>query len=29
MTVTWNVTIEREYGDKPVVVAEWLVRYYQ
>jgi acyl dehydratase len=29
MTVTWNVTIEREHGDKPAVVAEWLVRYYQ
>jgi acyl dehydratase len=24
----WNVTIEREGGDKPVVVAEWIVRYY-
>ena len=29
MTVTWNITIEREHGDKPAVVAEWLVRYYQ
>jgi acyl dehydratase len=28
MTVTWNVTIERERGDKPAVAAEWLVRYY-
>jgi acyl dehydratase len=28
VTVTWNVTIERERGDKPAVVAEWLVRYY-
>jgi acyl dehydratase len=28
MTVTWNVTIERELGEKPAVVAEWLVRYY-
>jgi acyl dehydratase len=26
--VTWNVTIEREGGDKPCCVAEWLVRYY-
>ena len=26
--VTWNVTIEREEGDKPAAVAEWLVRYY-
>lgn len=25
---TWNVTIEREGSDKPVAVAEWLVRYY-
>jgi acyl dehydratase len=26
--VTWQVTIEREHGDKPSCVAEWLVRYY-
>lgn len=26
--VIWNVTIEREGGDKPCVVAEWIVRYY-
>jgi acyl dehydratase len=25
---TWNVTIERENGEKPSVVAEWIVRYY-
>ena len=25
---TWNVTVEREGGDKPCMVAEWLVRYY-
>ena len=25
---TWNVTVEREGGDKPSVVAEWIVRYY-
>jgi acyl dehydratase len=25
---TWNVTVEREGGEKPCVVAEWLVRYY-
>ena len=25
---TWGVTIEREGGDKPAVVAEWMVRYY-
>ena len=24
----WNVTIELDGGDKPVVVAEWIVRYY-
>jgi acyl dehydratase len=24
---TWNVTIEREGGEKPCVVAEWIVRY--
>lgn len=26
--VTWSVTVEREHGDKPCCVAEWLVRYY-
>lgn len=26
--VTWQVTIEREHGEKPCCVAEWLVRYY-
>lgn len=26
--VTWQVTIEREGGDKPCCVAEWIVRYY-
>ena len=25
---TWNVTVEREGGEKPCCVAEWLVRYY-
>jgi len=25
---TWNVTVEREGGDKPCCAAEWLVRYY-
>ena len=25
---TWNVTVEREGGDKPVLVAEWLGRSY-
>ena len=26
--VTWHVTVEREHGDKPACVADWLVRYY-
>ena len=26
--VTWNATVERERGDKPCCVAEWIVRYY-
>jgi acyl dehydratase len=26
--VTWHVTIEREGGDKPACVAEWIVRLY-
>jgi len=26
--VTWNVTVEREGADKPVMVAEWLGRHY-
>jgi len=26
--VIWSVTIEREGGEKPCVVAEWIVRYY-
>jgi acyl dehydratase len=25
---TWSVTVEREGGDKPAAVAEWIVRYY-
>jgi acyl dehydratase len=25
---TWNVTVERDGGEKPCLVAEWLVRYY-
>ena len=25
---TWTATVEREGGDKPVCVADWLVRYY-
>jgi acyl dehydratase len=26
--VIWNVTIEREGGDRPCCVVEWIVRYY-
>jgi acyl dehydratase len=26
---TWTVTVEREGGDKPAIVAEWIVRYYR
>ena len=26
---TWHVTVEREGGDRPCCVAEWLVRYYE
>jgi acyl dehydratase len=26
--LAWKITIEREGGDKPCCVAEWLVRYY-
>ncbi len=26
--LTWGVTVEREGGDKPVLVAEWLTRRY-
>jgi acyl dehydratase len=26
--VTWAVTVEREGGDRPCCVAEWIVRYY-
>jgi acyl dehydratase len=26
--VMWQVTIEREHGDRPCCVAEWIVRYY-
>lgn len=25
---TWSVTVEREGGNRPCCVAEWLVRYY-
>jgi len=25
---TWGVTVERDGGDRPCCVAEWLVRYY-
>lgn len=26
--LVWKITVEREGGDKPCCVAEWLVRYY-
>lgn len=26
---TWHVTVEREGGDKPCLVAEWIVRYVE
>lgn len=26
--LTWKITVEREGGNKPCCVAEWLVRYY-
>jgi acyl dehydratase len=26
--VTWGITVERDGGDKPCCVAEWIVRYY-
>jgi acyl dehydratase len=26
--LAWNVTVEREGGDRPCLVAEWLVRHY-
>ena len=26
--VTWGVTVERDGGDKPCCVAEWVLRYY-
>jgi acyl dehydratase len=28
LQTTWSVTVEREKGEKPCCVAEWLVRYY-
>jgi acyl dehydratase len=27
--ITWSVTVETEGGQKPALVAEWLVRYYE
>jgi acyl dehydratase len=26
--VTWNTVVEREGGDKPVLIAEWIGRHY-
>jgi acyl dehydratase len=28
LQATWQIIVEREHGDKPCLVAEWLVRYY-
>ena len=28
LQVTWAVTVEREHGDKPCCVADWIVRYF-
>ena len=28
LQAVWNVTVERQHGAKPCLVAEWLVRYY-
>jgi acyl dehydratase len=28
LQVTWSVTVEREGGDRPCCILEWLVRYY-
>jgi acyl dehydratase len=28
LQVTWQATVEREHSDKPVLIADWLVRYY-
>jgi hypothetical protein len=25
--ITWQITVEREGGDKPACVAEWVLRY--
>lgn len=27
LQATWNVTVEREGGDRPAAVIEWVVRY--
>ena len=27
LQVTWRITVEREHGDKPACIAEWIVRY--
>jgi len=27
--ITWSATVELEGGEKPVLAAEWLVRYYK
>jgi acyl dehydratase len=27
--VAWHITVEREHGDKPCSVVDWIVRYYK
>lgn len=29
LDMTWAITVEREGGEKPCCVAEWLLRYYE
>ena len=29
LQMNWSMTEEREGGDKPCCVAEWLLRYYE
>src|SRR5262249_47897810 len=29
LQMNWSMTVEREGGDKPCCVAEWLIRYYE
>jgi len=29
LLMKWNMTVEREGGEKPCCAAEWLLRYYE